>query len=167
MNEQTRKVLHSSDVMNWRTPPELFAALNDEFDFQLDAAASADNALCPFWYSEQQNALKRPWDGRVWCNPPYGRQIGHWTAHARGQVECGNAELVVMLIPSRTDTRWWHDDVMRAQTVRLIRGRLRFLTESGERLAPAPFPSALVIWERPRRYSTLPLFTGYSFEAAA
>ena len=71
-------VLRSSKKMDWRTPKGVFAALNDEFDFVLDAAASDKNAKCSEYYTEKDNALIQPWNkgGAVFCNPPYGRHSG-------------------------------------------------------------------------------------------
>lgn len=62
--------------------------------------------------------------------------------HSYEQIALGHAEIVVALIPSRTDTRWWHDYVMLADEIRFIRGRLHFDGHS----QGAPFPSAIVIW---------------------
>ena len=73
-------------------------------------------------------------------NPPYGRQIGLWTK--KGKQEAALGKTVVMLIPSRTDTKWWHEDIMQADEIRFVKGRLKF----GGVTKPAPFPSAIVIW---------------------
>lgn len=127
----------------WETPPEFFRILDDEFGFALDAAASADNALCSHFYNEAMDALRFDWtwaDGAVWCNPPYGTQIGKWVRKAYEQSQQGAT--VVMLIPSRTETTYWHDYVMRAAEIRFVRGRLRFSGSS----VNAPFPSAVVVF---------------------
>jgi phage N-6-adenine-methyltransferase len=68
--------LFSSASDDWPTPDDLFATLNGEFRFTLDACASAANAKCARFYSRTDNGLAQPWYGRVWCNPPYGRQLG-------------------------------------------------------------------------------------------
>jgi site-specific DNA-methyltransferase (adenine-specific) len=127
----------------WETPPDLFQALDDEFRFQLDVAASAGNALYAQYFFEDMDGLRFDWHTRVrsvWCNPPYGMQIGKWVRKAFQESRSGVT--VVMLIPARTDTRYWHDYVMRASEIRLIRGRLRF---SGATIN-APFPSAVVVF---------------------
>jgi phage N-6-adenine-methyltransferase len=144
--------LFSSASDDWPTPDDLFATLNGEFRFTLDACASAANAKCARFYSRTDNGLAQPWYGRVWCNPPYGRQIGAWVAKARQASEAGAT--VVMLIPARTDTAYWHDHAMRAAEIRFICGRLNFAgerqaarLEAGESVAHnAPFPSALLIF---------------------
>lgn len=139
----------------WETPPEFFAALDAEFGFVLDAAASVDNALCPIFYYAEMDALLFEWrwyDGPVWCNPPYGNQIGRWVAKC---AEEGQYVPVVMLIPARTETAWWHEYVMeRAAEIRFVRGRLRF---SGANV-DAPFPSAVVIF-RPEHVHGNPFVT--------
>ena len=140
----------SSQSENWGTPPELFRALDEVYDFQLDAAASAANHLCPTYFSKKDNALKMEWSAyrRVWLNPPYGRGIENWMRKAYEESRLGC--LVVCLVPARVDTRWWHDWVAGKARVTFLKGRLRFIRysdNSGARADAAPFPSALVIYE--------------------
>jgi site-specific DNA-methyltransferase (adenine-specific) len=133
-------VCHSSAADEWETPPHLFAELDREFGFTLDAAASATNALCARYYTKADDALSQPWDGVVWVNPPYGKGVtGRWVRKAWEEAQRGAT--VVCLIPARTDTAYWHDHVLRGE-IRYIRQRLRF---SGTR-QPAPFPSVVVIF---------------------
>jgi site-specific DNA-methyltransferase (adenine-specific) len=127
---------------DWVTPQPFYESVNAEFRFTLDAAADASNAKCDRFYSEADDALSQPWPGSVWCNPPYGRQIGAWVR--KGYKEAARGSVVVMLIPSRTDTAYWHDYVMCADEVRFVRGRLVF--GDGDALSNAPFPSALVVF---------------------
>jgi len=134
--------LFTSDRGDWSTPQAFFDIVNAEFRFTFDAAASDDNAKTTMYYTETDDALMRPWPGVVWCNPPYGRGISNWVR--KGYEEAQTGSTVVMLIPARTDTAYWHDYVMRAAEVRLVRGRLVFGT--GEARANAPFPSALVVF---------------------
>ena len=91
---------------------------------------------------EEDDGLTLAWFGTVFVNPPYGRDIHHWTTKARLEVEQGNAQTVVSILPARTDTRWWHTDVARIAHVLFLRGRLAF----GDVGQVAPFPSALVVW---------------------
>lgn len=130
----------SSDRQDWATPDDLWHRLDRIYSFDLDAAASGANARCPAYFDESTDGLAQSWAGRrVWCNPPYGRAIGHWTAKAAAERE--SAILIVMLVPARTDTRWWHDAIATAR-VEYIKGRLKFKGAS----ASAPFPSALLYW---------------------
>ena len=133
--------LYSSGRGDWGTPPDFFARLDGEFRFTLDVCASDWSAKCGEYYTVEDDGLARRWVGRCWMNPPYGREIGRWVEKASR----GEAELVVGLVPARTDTRWWHDYVMRAREVRFVRGRLRFWI-GGEEGGSAPFPSAIVVW---------------------
>jgi phage N-6-adenine-methyltransferase len=131
---------------DWTTPPELFAELDAEFHFTLDPCSSHENALCTKHYTMETDGLKRSWHGeRVFMNPPYGREVGRWVAKAyRENQEAEKWQtLVVGLVPSRTDTAWWHDYIEGKAEVRFIRGRLKF---GGKRRNPAPFPSAVVVW---------------------
>lgn len=154
-------VHYSSDRYDWETPQALFDTLDAEFLFGLDAAATADNTkVRDNYYTPEDDALIQNWraDARdaeldieqaVWCNPPYGRAIGAFVR--KGWEESQKGATVVMLLPARTDTRWWHGYVMMADEVRLIRGRLRFVG------APtcAPFPSCVVVF-RPDDERTAP-----------
>lgn len=127
------RVMFSAAEERWATPRDLYAALDAEFDFTLDP--------CPLWEEGQEriDGLFRSWGGeRVYCNPPYGRGIGNWLAKAR------EADVAVYLLPSRTDTAWWHDYALAADEIRFVRGRLRF----GAAENPAPFPSAILIYRK-------------------
>lgn len=129
----------------WRTPPEVFDPLNEEFQFTLDPCTTADNPLgVANYYTEQDNGLEQDWyDERVFMNPPYGREVYAWTRKARESAERG--ALVVGLLPASTDLAWWHDDVVGHAEVRYIRGRVRFLTDGPYR-ASGFFASVVVIW---------------------
>jgi hypothetical protein len=88
---------------------------------------------------------ERPWSGVCWMNPPYSRQIAPWVKKAyHERLRCTR---LVCLLPTRIDTGWWHDHVMRAREIRFLRGRLTFVGAT----SPAPFPSAVVIFDRGRR----------------
>lgn len=138
--------LFSSAKEEWATPIDLFAKLNQEFGFVLDAAALPENAKCVNFYSPVENGLEKPWARSTWLNPPYGRTIDRWVAKASIEANLGNT--VVCLLPARTDTRWWHryiwdhDRPRPGVEVRLIQGRLKF----GDSKNSAPFPSAIVIF---------------------
>src|SRR3989344_5260911 len=141
----TDDALISSNSVEWTTPPSLFRDLDDEFYFTLDPSATKENALCQQFFTVEDDGLKQKWHGRVYCNPPYGRKsTKEWVKKAWCEINDANCEVVVLLIPSRTDTGWWHDYVSKSKEIRMIRGRLRFNNQS----SPAPFPSAVVIFER-------------------
>lgn len=132
--------LLSSQTDEWATPQDLFDELNGTFHFTLDPCATPENAKCAKFYTKEQDGLKQDWGGEViWCNPPYGREIGKWIqkcAEHRG--------VAVMLIPARTDTRWWHSYIGKNPDahVYFIKGRLKF----GNARNCAPFPSAIVVY---------------------
>lgn len=138
----------SSADTRWSTPRALFADLHEEFGFTIDVCASSENSCLPRFWTERDEALMRSWEGeRVWMNPPYGRQIGRWLEKAH--TESGSADLIVALLPSRTDTAWWHDYVMGCDQIRFLRRRLEFGVPTATRPEgnKAPFPSCLAIWE--------------------
>lgn len=141
--------MFSSKTAEWFTPQDLFDQLHNEFHFSLDAAASAANFKCPDHYAldhavpHMRDGLAGVWDGRVWCNPPYGRGIGQWVEKGWRAAALGYAEVVVMLLPARTDTRWFHEWCVPPQAeVRFLKGRVKF----GGCANPAPFPSMVVIF---------------------
>ncbi len=115
---------------NWKTPKAFYKALDAEFNF--------DHDPCPA--NPKFDGLTTPWGKRNFVNPPYGRVIGKWLAKAVVEQSHGNTS--VFLIPSRTDTAWWHDYCMNANEIRFVRGRLCFDDQPN----PAPFPSAVVIF---------------------
>lgn len=135
-------VMFSSQSDMWETPQDLFDKLNDEFHFNLDVCAIASNAKCAAFYSPEQNGLIQPWHGRCWCNPPYGRQVGKWVKKAYDTAYV-DGNLVVMLLPARTDTKWFHEYIYGKAEIRFLKGRLKF----GGSKNSAPFPSMIVIFE--------------------
>jgi len=130
-----------SKTDDWATPQDFFDQLNAHYNFTLDVAASSSNAKAPRFYTAEDDGLKQPWVGRVWCNPPYGKGIADWVKKA-WESHRDNSATVVMLLPARTDTKWFHDYAKRGK-VEFIRGRLKF----GNSKTAAPFPSMLVIFD--------------------
>lgn len=141
-------VLLSSKNMCWCTPQDFFDKLNKEFNFVLDAAATDKTAKCRLYYTPKTNGLSQSWNcgGAVFCNPPYGREIGKWIKKAYQEARGGGRNPIVLLIPARTDTSYFHDYIYGKAEIRFIRGRLRFTDESGNAAAPARFPSMVVIY---------------------
>lgn len=134
MNTST---MFSSKTDLWETPQDFFDKLNEEFHFTLDVCAIPENAKCEKYYTPEQDGLAQPWKGVVWCNPPYGRKIGEWVQKA-AESNC----TVVMLLPARTDTRWFHDYIYGKAEIRFVKGRLKF----GGSCNSAPFPSMVVVF---------------------
>ena len=169
------EVMFSSKNQAWSTRLEFFEPVNDQYHFTLDAAASDDDHRCPRYFTEEQNGLEQSWSGeRVWLNPPYGNYVDRWIQKAYEEsVDC----MVVMLIKARTDTKAWHRYIWDKESsdwrpgVRghLLPGRLTFGSDAywewvweqefidGKRnslykkygkMNPAPFPSALIVFDR-------------------
>lgn len=135
-------VHYSNKTPIWETPQDLFDKLNAEFNFGTDVCALPENKKVNRYYTPDQDGLSQQWTGTCWMNPPYGRQIGKWVQKAHDSAQAGAT--VVCLLPSRTDTRWWHDYVMQAADIRFIKGRLKF---SGNK-DNAPFPNAIVVFKQ-------------------
>lgn len=115
----------------WSTPKEIYNALDQEFHFDFDP--------CPL--GGGVDGLTIEWGSSSFVNPPYS-QLRAWCKKAYEEYQKGKT--VVMLIPSRTDTIAWHEYCMKATEIRFIKGRLKF----GDSKQGAPFPSAIVIFER-------------------
>ena len=137
--EQPKRSVHfSSATDEWATPQPLFDELDSIFGgFTLDPCATPGNAKCSRFYTRMDDGLSQPWTGRVFMNPPYGREIGKWVRKA--WEESARGALVVCLLPARVDTRWWHEYARKGH-VHFLQGRLRFGTSRNS----APFPSAIV-----------------------
>lgn len=143
-NFETGSALFSHNTDEWETPKNLFDELDKEFCFGIDVCATHENAKCKNYFSKKDDGLKQNWGGHgtIWCNPPYGRIISCWVRKASEEADKGNT--TVMLIPSRTDTRWFHDYVYQKPNVeiRFIKGRIKF----GGAKYNAPFPSMILIF---------------------
>lgn len=133
-------VMFSSATELWSTPQDFFDKLDAEFHFNLDVCALPENAKCERYYTPADDGLKQPWKGTVWCNPPYGRQVGRWVEKA--YLSSIGGATIVMLLPARTDTAWFHDYIYGKAKIRFVRGRLKF----GGSKNSAPFPSMVVIF---------------------
>lgn len=133
---------HKNDV--WSTPQDLFDALDSEFHFDLDVCADEHNHKCPQYFTVEDDGLTQSWEGhRVWCNPPYSK-IKQWVRKCYYEGHLPNT-VVVMLVPSRTDTKWFQNYILHRAEIRFIKGRLRF----GGATENAPFPSMLCIFRGP------------------
>ena len=136
----------SSKKMNWRTPQDFFDKLNKEFNFTLDPCADDKNHKCLDYFTEEENGLIHSQQGSTaFVNPPYGREIGKWVKKCYEESLKPNTK-VVMLIPSRTDTTYFHDYILGKAEIRFLRGRIKFWDDNNKPQDPAPFPSILVIY---------------------
>jgi len=168
--------LFSSKSVEWATPEDLFYELNEEFGFDLDAAASPCNAKCAMFLDEELDALTVDWndpvvvkecdDERVWTslptqkmrsiflNPPWGRGIGEWIKKAYDESRSGVT--VCCVLPSCTDTKWWAEAWAHADEIRFLTGRVHFKDPTGQVTTAAPKGSALLIF-RPVRQEGAPV----------
>jgi hypothetical protein len=143
-----KEVMYQSQKSDWNTPESL---LKHVYAFwpdgvSLDPCSNSTSIVVASlrWDgSEGQNGLTKPWEGRVFVNPPYGREITDWIEKIQCEVSARDCEVLV-LVPARTDTRWWHLAMKDCRAVCFLKGRLKFVG------APhvAPFPSAVVYWGR-------------------
>ena len=132
------ELMFSSKTDLWETPQELFDKYDAVYHFETDVCAFPENAKCKRFFTPEMDGLKQEWTGVCWCNPPYGRQIGKWVEKA-----VKSSATVVMLLPARTDTKWFHDWCLPYGKIEFLKGRLKF----GGCANFAPFPSMIVIFE--------------------
>ena len=136
---KNKDVMFFSKTVEWATPQNLFDALDTIHHFTLDPASTHQNAKCAKHFAKEQDGLAQKWEGEtVFCNPPYGRDIGAWVKKGFQEGQKPGTK-VVMLLPARTDTKWFHDYCTKGK-IEFLRGRLKF----GEAKENAPFPSMLV-----------------------
>jgi site-specific DNA-methyltransferase (adenine-specific) len=126
-------LMFSKKSDNWATPKDFYNKLNEEFNFNFDP--------CPL--NSDFNGLTINWKGNVFINPPYSN-IRAFLEKGIEEVNNGNSNVCVFLIPSRTDTKWFHDLIYNKAEIRFIKGRLKF----GEGKNSAPFPSMIVIFRK-------------------
>lgn len=133
--------LFASNSDEWATPQDTFDMLNCEFHFDLDPCATSDNHKTDWYFTKEQDGLNQNWGGhRVFCNPPYSK-IDKWVEKAYRESQYDHT-IVVLLIPARTDTRYFHNFIYNRAEIRFVKGRLKF----GQSKNSAPFPSMIVIF---------------------
>ena len=133
--------LFTSNSDEWATPQDVFDKLNCEFHFDLDPCATANNHKTDLYFTAEQDGLYQNWGGhKVFCNPPYS-EIDKWVEKAWRESR-QDYTTVVLLIPARTDTRYFHNFIYNRAEIRFIKGRLKF----GQSKNSAPFPSMVVIF---------------------
>lgn len=139
--------MFSSRTNEWATPQQFFDRLDEEFGFDLDVAATPENAKCDKFFTEKQDGLEQDWHENseskaVFCNPPFGGQTGLWVEKAFNESQKGCT--VVVVIPFRSDTSYLHDFAFnKAHEIRLVRGRLKY--NDGD--TASPFPTAVIIFK--------------------
>ena len=136
------KGLTSTGNIVAETPKYLFDRISSIFNFSLDVCALPENAKCENYYTPKDDGLSKPWRGGVWCNPPYGREISSWVKKAYEESQKEYNDFVLMLLPARTDTKWWWEYVQGKATLFFIKGRVKF----GDHNVGAPFPSVLALY---------------------
>lgn len=152
---RVKKVMFSHNSDEWQTPQDLFDSLNEEFGPLIcDVAATKENNKCAYWIGMEEDALTVRWMSKNWCNPPYSK-VKEFAAKAVEEQK--NGKQTVMLIPARTDTRFFHDYIYEKPgvKVRFLKGRVKFINPEGPLLRgnkmngsndAAPFPSMVVIF---------------------
>lgn len=176
------ELMFSSKSDMWATPRDFYEKLDQEFNFTCDVCSIPEDAKHINFYSPEIDGLLQEWSGVCWCNPPYS-DIASWTKKA--VTEAYRGVTTVMLIPSRTDTKYFHNDILRYSILnservnfsietelRFIPGRLKFTNrtfssfnaEGNYKLSPAPFPSVLVIFRKKGQEKPLIVLKDWTFK---
>ena len=133
--------MYSSDTIEWETPQALFELYDATYNFTIDVCAQSYNAKVDRYFTPQDDGLSHPWTGEtVWMNPPYGTEVQKWTLKAARERK--RVLSIVALLPARTDTAWFQDNVAPYTELHFLRGRLSFDNSRGV----APFPSVVAIY---------------------
>ena len=143
------KGMMSSNTDEWATPKLFFEELNKEFNFTLDPCATDENHKCKKYYTKKDDGLSKSWGGVVFVNPPYGREIYKWIEKAYNENLKGAT--IVLLLPARTDTKWFHNFIYKKHEIRFLKGRLKF--NDGKQAAP--FPSMVVVMKKGEKMNNL------------
>ena len=172
-NWAMRGVMPNSQKNDFWTPKEVFDALDERFGpFTLDVASSEENSLCINFYTMEDNGLEQKWDGIVWCNPPYVKQISaklnkegeivreqigrgdnstikDWVLKAYQSVLSGDADRVLVLIPSYLSNHYWHDIIFpKASHLVFFKSRLDFQGPHMRAGGASRNPSVAVVFSR-------------------
>ena len=130
----SKEIQGTRDSDNYATPIKFMAQLENEFQFDLDP--------CPL--RSEIDGLQIEWNGNIYINPPYSN-IEPFIRKGIDEIKANRATKCVYLIPIRSDTKYWHDLVLKyASEIRFVKGRLNF----NESKSPAPFPCVLVIFDQ-------------------
>jgi phage N-6-adenine-methyltransferase len=135
--------------VEWGTPQDLFDVLNKVHGpFDLDVAASEGNAKAPTYFTRENSGLTQDWFGKAWMNPPFGHGVDVWFDKVVKEFLAGHCERIVVIVPNRSDTKWFHNSIMPyASILYVIKGRLNYLRDDGYNKA-APFPSIVAVFEK-------------------
>lgn len=149
------KLMFSSKEEKWQTPDNIFNELDKEFNFTLDPCCQHDSAKCAKHYTPVEDGLTKDWSKDVtFVNPPYGRELKKWVEKSYNEFKKGGT--VVMLIPARTDTSYFHDFIYNIAEIRFLRGRIKFINpETKTPGDSAPFPSMVVVFENKPGYDIM------------
>ena len=146
MEAQVQKLMFSSKSNEWGTPQAFYDKLNRLFNFTLDPCSNGVNNKCSKYYTIEDDGLTKSWKNEtVFVNPPYS-DVGKWVQKSYEESR-DNGATVALLIPARTDTKYWHEYIMKgATTIYFVKGRLKFEKDDGIGSNAAPFPSAVVVF---------------------
>ena len=156
INNYYTRTVNSKDY--WETPQYFFNLLNSEFVFTLDPCSSEENHKCNKYYTEETNGLNKSWIGeRVFVNPPFSN-LKEWSEKCYKE-SLNGITTIVMILPTRSDTKYWHDYIMKAYEIRLCYGRVNFLLNGVKPKSSVNFPLSIAIFKA--HNNPTPILTTY------
>lgn len=150
--ETAKSVQHLHSITNndeWGTHPDTYyqGIYFAKFSPTLDVCATDENSQLDNFFTKKENGLIQNWNEDFWMNPPYS-EITQWMDKAYESWKKNNVNGLI-LVYSKTDTKWWHKYVEGIAEVHFIKGRVRFMTPDGEQAKnSAPYPSCFIIYRR-------------------
>ena len=156
---------HGNGPIEWGTPDHIYNTLNELYDFNLDPCAlNGEIAKCENYFTPEEDGLKQMWalppydvpydewaemdwrSGRVFLNPPYGRQLKTWMDKAAQELRVGNAEVVVVLMPASIGTKWFHEIVYpHISEIIMVRHRISFIDLDGTKNSSAANHDSIIL----------------------
>lgn len=116
----------------WYTPPEILELVYKVMSIDLDPASPwPETVLARKHYTKEMDGLRLPWRGRIFLNPPYGRSISKWVDKFDSEWRIGNVRDAILLVPAKTDTKWFGKLAKLSSGICCWEGRIRFISPLG------------------------------------
>lgn len=136
----------------WYTPPDLLNLIYQVMDIDLDPASpEPPTVITKKYYTKENDGLNKPWLGNIYLNPPYGREISAWILKLCNEWENFNIQSAIVLIPNKTDTRWFSHLAGYATCFCTITGRISFLHPNSSSNMYGTFGNILVLMSNDKK----------------
>jgi ParB family chromosome partitioning protein len=152
-----RRALTSSASNEWYTPRHIAdtaRAVLGGIDLDPASCAEANEVIqASAFYTRADDGLAQFWQGRIWLNPPYGRQQGRWAARLIAEYEAGRISAAILLVKAATSERWFAP--LWCYPICFPTGRLSFRTDAGESHGNTHGSALVYFGPDPRLFATV------------